>query len=305
MRLASTRRDGTERLAAVHDGRVVDLVALARATGERLPGEDLAALLAGGREAWERLAKLLATSTAQDEALSTPLEDADLGAPYVPGAKILCHVVNYSEHGAEADIEPPARPFFFTKPPSSVVGPHDPIVRHRWSELMDYEVELAAVIGRPGRNIPAEQAHEHVAGYTVVDDVSYRDLQFNSDAPDLGKRYGQNWTQGKGLDGSCPIGPWITLADELDDPYPLGLRSWVDGELRQDATTEQQIFRVPALVEFASRGMTLWPGDVIATGTPAGSAIADGAYLRVGQTVRCEVDGLGALVNEVVADDAH
>lgn len=266
---------------------------------------DLAAFLAGGLAAAEQLAGLCETPTADDEALSSPLADAALQAPLVTGGKILCHVVNYLEHGAEANIDPPERPFFFSKPSSSVVGPYEPIVSHRWSSEMDYEVELAAVIGTTGRNIPAERAYEHIAGYLVLNDVSYRDLQFNRAAPRLGDRFGQNWMQGKGLDGSCPLGPWITLVDELPRPYPLRISSWVDDELRQDASTDQQIFGLPALVESISKGMTLNPGDVIATGTPAGSAVADGAYLRVGQTVRCEVERLGELVNEVVADDAR
>jgi 2-keto-4-pentenoate hydratase/2-oxohepta-3-ene-1,7-dioic acid hydratase in catechol pathway len=299
--------DTGTRLGAVVDGRAVDMagVATADGLGDRTGPTDLKAVLAAGERGREWLADLLATTAASDERFSVSLDQARLAAPYVPGAKILCHVVNYTEHGSEAAIEPPEHPFFFLKPGSSVVGPRDHLVAHRWSTQMDYEVELAVIIGRPGRDISAERAYDHVAGYAVMNDVSYRDLQFNRAAPKLSTRFGQNWTQGKGLDASCPLGPWITLTDEIPEPYPLAIRAWVDDHLRQDGTTGHQIFRVPELIEHISRGMTLQPGDVIATGTPAGSGIADGSYLQIGQTVRCEVEGLGALLNEVIADDGR
>lgn len=306
MKIALTVRDGGTRLGAVKDGRIVDLAMLAAANDAYIAGaDDLAGFLRAGRAAWDAAAQLLRTPEAADERFSVPVAAADIRPPVVPSAKILCHVVNYAEHGAEAKIDPPERPFFFLKPTSSVTGPYDQIIAHRASTQLDYEVELAAVIGRPGRDIPAGKAYEHIAGYLVINDVSYRDLQFNRGAPELTRRYGQNWTQGKGLDRSCPIGPWITLVDEVQVPYPLWIRSWVDGRLRQDAKTSDQIFQLPTLIEAISVGLTLHPGDVIATGTPPGSAIADGSYLHAGQTVRCEVDGLGALVNEVKADDRN
>jgi len=307
MKLAMLGMDSGTRLGAIVDGRAVDVAGVAGATGlgDRYDFLDLKAVLGAGEQGRDWLAGLLATPTSESERFSVPIAAAPLVAPYVPGAKILCHVVNYAAHGAEAAVAPPEQPFFFLKPGSSVIGPRDHLVAHRWSTQMDYEVELAIVIGRPGRDIPAERAYEHVAGYTVLNDISYRDLQFNRAAPNLSTRYGQNWTQGKGLDASCPLGPWITLTDELAKPYPLSIRAWVDGELRQDGTTVDQIFRVPELIEHISRGMTLQPGDVIATGTPAGSGIADGSYLKVGQTVRCEVEGLGVLLNEVIADDGR
>lgn len=300
MRVGLAAWDGVSRFCVLRGDRALDVAGLARARGVDHP-EHLGEFLGAGPAARERLAELCDTPAADDEGLSVPVADAVLQAPLVPGAKILCHVVNYLEHGAEANVEPPERPFFFYKPASAVVGPHDPIVAHRWSSEMDYEVELAAVVGTAGRDILAGEAYDHIAGYVVLNDVSYRDLQFNRAAPSLGARFGQNWTQGKGLDGSCPFGPWITLSDEVADPYPLRISAWVDGALRQDASTEQQIFRLPELVQSISRGMTLHPGDVIATGTPAGSAVGDQTYLRAGQTVRCEIERLGALVNEVVA----
>lgn len=313
MKVALVAHGEATRLVVVHGEHVIDLALLAGSVGGRTSAADtvldgvdsLPAFLAGGEELWRRATDLLDAAEAADERFRQPLASVELRAPLVTGAKVLCHVVNYADHGAEAGIDPPERPFFFLKPSSSVVGPYDPIIAHRSASEVDYEVEVAAVIGRPGRDIPAGDAYRHIAGYVVLNDISYRDLQFNRDAPGLSRRYGQNWTQGKGLDNSCPLGPWITLADELPSPYPLWIRSWVDGRLRQDANTADQIFKLPELIEAISTGMTLLPGDLIATGTPPGNGLADGAYLRVGQTVRCEVEGLGALVNEVVADDRH
>lgn len=139
------------------------------------------------------------------------------------------------------------------------------------------------------------------AGFTILNDVSHREYQFNKLAPDLRQRYGMNWTQGKGLDGSCPIGPWIVLRDELPDPYPLQIRTWVNGELRQDASTSNMVHKIPALVAEITRGMTFYPGDIIATGTPEGTAMNSELtpFLQPGDVVRCEIERIGVLENPV------
>lgn len=228
------------------------------------------------------------------------IEDVRFAAPYAQGAKIVCHVVNYVAHAT--GVGPPSQPYFFTKPSTAVIDPGEPIQPHRhMSEELDWETELALVFGREARDVPVGDAYDVIAGFTILNDVSHRQYQFNKLAPDLRQRYGMNWTQGKGLDGSCPIGPWIVLRDELLDPYPLRLRTWVNGELRQDASTADMVHKIPSLVAEITRGMTFYPGDIIATGTPDGTAMDSEAtpFLQPGDVVRCEIEGIGILENPV------
>jgi 2-keto-4-pentenoate hydratase/2-oxohepta-3-ene-1,7-dioic acid hydratase in catechol pathway len=182
---------------------------------------------------------------------------------------------------------------YFTKPATAVVGPGDPVVHHAITQELDHEVELTAVIGRGGRDIERSQALAHVFGYTIINDVTARDLQ---------KRHTQ-WFKGKSLDTFCPMGPVLVTADEIPDPQALGIRLRVNGKTRQEATTAQMIFGVPALLAALSAGMTLEPGDILATGTPSGVGAATGAYLGPGDVVEAEIDGLGCLTNPVVGPD--
>lgn len=285
-------------VCAVEGDRVVDLALAAHAAGREWMAplfHDLRLFLAAGEMARDAAAGLAASGPA------VALDSVRLLAPIEAGSKILAHVVNYFDHGAEGKLTPPEQPFFFTKLPGSVVAPGDPIGGHDFSRKMDYEAELAVVIGREGRDIAEADAYDHVAGYTVCNDVSYRELQANEAAPTLTGRYGQNWIQGKSLDRSCPLGPAIALARDIPRPYPLRITCRVNGETRQDASTEQMIFKIPALVAHISRAMTLRPGDVIATGTPAGCGVADGRYLRPGDVVECEIEKVGSLRNTVLA----
>ena len=241
----------------------------------------------------------LADAPTRGERLGT-INDVRFAAPYAPGAKIVCHVVNYRAHAT--GVGPPSQPYFFTKPSTAVLGPGEPIQPHsHMSKEVDWETELALVIGREARDVSAGDAYGVIAGFTIVNDVSHREYQFNKRAPDLRQRYGMNWTQGKGLDGSCPIGPWIVLRDELPEPYPLQIRTWVNGELRQDASTSDMVHKIPALVAEITRGMTFYPGDIIATGTPHGTAMDNDAtpYLQPGDIVRCEIERVGVLENPV------
>jgi len=183
-------------------------------------------------------------------------------------------------------------PIVFTKVPECVVGPHDEVlVPSEVSTQIDYEAELALVIGKGGKDIARDAAMSHVFGYTVVNDVTARDVQM---------RHGQ-WDLGKSFDTFCPMGPWILTADEFDGTKTR-VRCWVNGELRQDGPTENMIFDIPTLIETISRGITLYPGDVIATGTPAGVGMGMNPprYLRAGDVVRVEIDGLGAIENKFV-----
>jgi len=284
-------------------GKVVDLVAAAQE--QRLDwfvpaASDLRLFVAGGAA----LREVAATIAHRSQLPAPDLASLRLLAPFEAGSKILAHVVNYYGHDKEAKVKVPAKPFFFQKPTSSVANPGDPIVAHSASRKLDHEVEIGIVIGRGGRNIDAGQAFDHVAGYMVLNDVSYRDFQMNDGYPDLNTSYGKNWTQAKGLDAACPMGPVLVLTDELPEPYPLRKQCRVNGKLRQDANSADMIHKVPALVAEVSKGMTLWPGDVIATGTPAGGGLGDGVWLKPGDVVECEVERLGVLRNVVVADTA-
>ena len=205
-------------------------------------------------------------------------------------SKICAIGLNYLDHVLEGGRPIPKSPVLFAKLPSAVIGPGDTI---RWepalSDKIDWEAELAVVIGRTARRVRAADAYDHVFGYTCADDVSARDLQ---------DRDGQ-WTRAKSLDTFCPLGPWIVTRDEVSDPHSLPIRCTVNGEVVQNSNTDQLIFRVPELIEFLSRAFTLLPGDIILTGTPPGVGHYRNPprYLQDGDTVMVEIEGIGALVN--------
>ena len=209
------------------------------------------------------------------------LEEVTLLAPCRP-TKLVCVGRNYAEHAEELGNAVPDEPLIFLKPPTAVVPSGGEIEYPSYSGLLNYEGELALVIERRCRNVPASRARECIRGYTVMNDVTARDIQ----------RSDKQWTRGKAFDGSAPLGPW--LATELD-AHDVSVRTWVNGELRQDGTTRDLVFRVEHLIAYISRVMTLEPGDVIATGTPAGVG-----ELRVGDIVDVEVGGIGKLTNTVV-----
>lgn len=222
-----------------------------------------------------------------------PLEQVELLAPVLRPGKILGSGINYRSHKDEnPEAVMPVEPGFFSKLPSSVVGPEAEI-RLPWPDAqVDYEVEFAVVIGSPGRDIAPSEAMSHVFGYTLINDVSARDVQFRPHQMDLGK----------GMDTFCPMGPWIVTADEIPDPGAVRLRSYVNGEIRQDASTAEWLFDIPAMIEHVSRSITLESGDVISTGTPAGCGTfrLPPTWLCDGDEVIVEADGIGQLRNRVV-----
>jgi 2-keto-4-pentenoate hydratase/2-oxohepta-3-ene-1,7-dioic acid hydratase in catechol pathway len=211
-----------------------------------------------------------------------------VGPPVGRIGKVVCIGLNYHDHARETGAEPPAEPVVFLKAPDTVVGPDDTVLVPRGSVKTDWEVELAVVIGRTARYLDsAEEALAHVAGYTVAHDVSEREFQIER---------GGTWDKGKNCETFNPLGPWLVTADEVADPQNLPLRLWVNGELKQDGTTAEQIFPVGEVVRYLSRFMTLYPGDVINTGTPAGVAMGQPEpkpYLRAGDVVELEIEGLG------------
>jgi 2-keto-4-pentenoate hydratase/2-oxohepta-3-ene-1,7-dioic acid hydratase in catechol pathway len=226
------------------------------------------------------------------------LDELALDAPVRPPS-VYCVGWNYLRHFEEGagkmDIELPEHPAFFSKSRGSVIGPYDDIPLHAAvTAQLDWEAELTVVIGRPFRDASPEEALGNVFGYMVGNDVSARELQ---------KRHGGQWLKGKGLDGTCPLGPWIVTADEVPDPQSLRVTSRVNGETKQDSSTERMIFPVAELLALLSEGMTLHPGDVLLTGTPEGVGMGrtPQEFLGDGDVVECEVDGLGTIRNVVRA----
>ncbi|MYQ97028.1 MULTISPECIES: fumarylacetoacetate hydrolase family protein [unclassified Streptomyces] len=211
-----------------------------------------------------------------------------VGPPLGRIGKIVCIGLNYHDHARETGAEPPAEPVVFFKAPDTVVGPHDTVLVPRGSAKTDWEVELAVVIGRTARYLEsAEEGLAQVAGYAVAHDVSEREFQIER---------GGTWDKGKNCETFNPLGPWLVTADEVPDPQRLSLQLWVNGELKQDGNTAEQIFPVGEVVRYVSQFMTLYPGDVINTGTPAGVAMGHPEpkpYLRAGDVVELEVEGLG------------
>ncbi|MBB6420980.1 fumarylacetoacetate hydrolase family protein [Streptomyces sp. AK010] len=235
----------------------------------------------------EALGRVRAAADAGD----LPVLDAAglrVGPPLARIGKIVCIGLNYHDHARETGAEPPAEPVVFMKAPDTVVGPNDTVLVPRRALKTDWEVELAVVIGRTARYLGSvEEGLAHVAGYAVAHDVSEREFQIER---------GGTWDKGKNCETFNPLGPWLVTADEIPDPQDLSLKLWVNGELKQDGTTAEQIFSVGEVVRYLSQVMTLYPGDVINTGTPAGVAMGEPEpkpYLRAGDVVELEIEGLG------------
>jgi len=287
VKLVTYQHAGRAALGLVRDNVIVDLTAVA---------PDMLSLIERGPAALARVREIL--TVASDTA---PLEGARLLAPIpTPRRNVMCLGKNYAEHARESQEARGERtaaieyPVVFTKATTSVNGPFDDVpVDDAVSAEMDYEAELAFIIGRAARHVGRADAMDYVFGYTVLNDVTARDIQ---------NRHKQFFL-GKSLDGCCPIGPWIVTADEIADPHALRVTCHLNGELRQDSATERMTFDIPAIIETLSRTMTLLPGDIIATGTPSGVGFArkPPVFLRPGDVVECAIEGLGAIRNRVVA----
>ena len=262
MRLCTYRERDGSRLGSVGGGMVVPLA---------------------GRDVSDALDR-----TPEPAGAPVPLAGLELLAPLAPG-KLIGIGLNYRDHAAETGAELPREPLLFAKLTSSITGPAGDVVRPAYTDELDYEGELAVVMGARARDVPREQALAHVFGYALMNDVTARDRQ----------RAEPQWVRAKGGDGFAPFGPWVTTADDVPDPQALAIRTTVNGELRQDGNTSDMVFSVADLVAWCSASFTLEPGDVITTGTPAGVGVARGSFLVPGDRVTVEIPGLGTLENTV------
>jgi len=303
MRLATYRSaGGSPHAAAIVGGeRNEQIVDLVEASGGRVPAGDLLALLEAGPSALDA-ARAAAASAANARALAI----VDLLAPMARPPKILAAAGNYQAHIQEGGAPPVDKtiivPKLFIKPSSAVLAPGGAVPMSTVSNTLDWELELAVVIGRRGRDIPVERALDYVAGYTVINDVSARTAEWG--VPD--RNPGEwdlffDWLNGKWGDGFAPMGPWLVTADEIPDPQALRMRLDVNGTTRQDASTGDMIFSCAELIAFASRFMTLEPGDTFATGTPSGVGDATGTYLKEGDVMEGWIEKIGTLVTPVGA----
>jgi len=221
--------------------------------------------------------------------------DVRLSWPVSHPSKIICLGKNYVEHAKEGGMDVPERPLLFCKTPNTLCGPHDPIVLPTGSGQVDWEVELAVIIGKEGKKIKKAEAFDYIAGYTVMNDVSGREAQFSD----------QQWFRGKSFDTFAPMGPAFVTTDEIDDVQNLKLTAIVDGVTMQDGNTKDLIFDIPTIIEFVSEDMTLIPGDVISTGTPEGVGIFRNppVVLKEGNVVECAVEKIGSIKNQVIKGD--
>lgn len=285
MRLATFLHHGAEHIGAVAGSQITVLSAVA---------PDMLALISLGADGLAKARHQVETATE-----TIPLASVDLQAPIPsPARNLMCLGLNYTEHAHEhygasgAKAQVPDFPIVFTKATTVVAGPHDDIpFDPKVSTEIDWEVELAVVIGRSGKNISRGDALEYVYGYTIFNDVSARDLQ----------RQGKQYFKGKSLDGFGPMGPWIVTADEMPNAGALRITSRVNGVTKQDSNTAQLIFDIPEIIAHLSRGMTLLAGDIIATGTPGGVGFArtPPEFLRPGDVVECEIESIGLIRNKV------
>ena len=301
MKLYTFVADGEPRVGALLKEQIVDLAAAAAAmrVPKKLPSDMLSFLrisdagLAAAREVMAFMEKRPALPVGVQAAHL--LETVKLLAPIPRPGKILCSGINYRGHMEEnPGAKMPTEPFFFSKLPTAVVGPGEPIVHPKATKQMDYEVEFAAVIGKQMKRTSPEQVMDCVAGYTILHDVSARDVQFKDNQITLGKNF----------DTFCPMGPCIVTKDEMPDPGKVRLRSLLNGKVMQDGTTADWVFSLPDLLSRLSQVMTLEPGDVISTGTPAGVGVfrKPQVFLKAGDVVRLEIEGIGALENPVTAE---
>lgn len=286
MRIAHYRHNNEESYGALDGQNVVSLPELAQRFKEKLP-ETIEEFVNVGESAMQTAEKLIAKA---DINHSTPLTKVSLLAPIKFPPKIVCLGVNYRDHAAETGAQIPKEPIIFMKPHTAIIGPNEKIMKSFVKQL-DYEGELAIIMGKKAKNVSEADAKQYVFGYTILNDVSAREIQFGD----------KQWTRGKSFDTFAPTGPCITTEAQLKDTNNLAVRTWVNDELRQNGTTRNMVFNVEQIIHHLSRVMTLEPCDIIATGTPAGVGMAmkPQKWLKNGDVVRIEIEGIGILENTV------
>lgn len=305
MRLVTFAAAGRTSLGAILEGSILDLARGSTAVqGSPFPlPDDMRSFLEGGEQSWQTAQALIHTvqdklsiGSFRDRLLKEEIlyaeDEVRLRAPILNPSKIIALGLNYWDHCEEQGVRPPDHPLIFAKYPSAIIGPGEPIT---WpidlTQQVDYEAELAVIIGRRVKDIPAERAFDYIAGYTILNDVTARDLQFAQ----------KQWTRAKSLDTFCPLGPALVSRAELPDVSHLRISCRLNGRLMQDSTTKNLIFDIPSLVSFLSRSFTLMPGDIISTGTPGGVGVFRQlpVFLKPGDEVKVEVQGVGSLANPV------
>ena len=297
VKLVSYREEGETRLGFVQAGKIVNLKAAAQrfsqATGRELPVfATMADLLTGPEGTRETAGGIAAWALEHAPEVIVDLDTAVIDIPLSDPGKIICVGLNYADHCRETDTPVPESPVLFAKFTTAML-PHGGEISWlpEMTQKVDYEAELAVIIGKKAVRVSEEEAMEYVAGYTIVNDVSARDVQ-DSDG---------QWIRGKSFDTFCPIGPFVVTADALPDPHALDIRCRVNGVTLQDSNTSEMIFKIPFLISYISHSSTLMPGDIISTGTPHGVGIGHDpqVLLKSGDTVEVEVEGIGILINTV------
>ena len=275
---------------ALKDDYLISLPSLARQFNKLIPDrlEDFVTDI----EAQKTAATILLNLKSSSPSISSiPLNEAKILAPIALPPKIVCLGLNYASHVAETKEQKPKIPVLFMKPRTAITGPNSKIIKRSYVNQLDYEGELAIVIGKRAQNVPLSEAFDYIFGFTIFNDVSARDFQF----------LGSQWTSGKGFDTFAPTGPLIVTRDQLPNSNNLSIKTWVNGKLRQDGNTKDMIFSIPEIIHNLSKVMTLEPCDLIATGTPSGVGMAmkPPIWLEDGDEVRIEIEGIGILSNTV------
>lgn len=283
MKLVTFTHNQTTRVGAIVNDWIVD------SYGDKNIPSTMVEFLTAGKSALEAMQTLI---NSQDFRIE--LQQVKLNAPIARPGKFLGVSLNYADHIAETGREQPEYPSFFTKQSSCIIGDGDTIYQPKVSNKLDYEGELAFIIGKRCRHVPVDKAHQVIAGFTIANDISVRDWQMHSPTMMIGKSF----------DTAGPLGPWIVTSDEITDPHNLTIKTWVNDELRQNASTNEMLFNCYEMIAYLSQAMTLEPGDIISTGTPSGVGVKmkPRGYLKPGQIVKIEIEGIGALTNHVKAE---
>lgn len=286
MRIVGYRHKNQKSYGVLTDKSIVNLPCLALQSGDKLP-ETVEDFVIAGANAVQKAEKLM--TKAKSNCL-VPLTKVSLLAPIMFPPKIVCLGVNYRDHAAETGAEIPKDPILFMKPRTALIGPNERVMKS-FVKHLDYEGELAIIIGKKAKNISTDEAKEYVFGYTILNDISAREIQFGD----------KQWTRGKSFDTFAPTGPCITTASQLKDTNNLFICTWVNGELRQNGTTRNMVFNVEQIIHHLSQVMTLEPCDIIATGTPAGVGMAmkPQRWLKNCDVITIEIEGIGVLQNTV------